>query len=72
MYPLSRNPDPDAITMANLSTLTGLLDQIAAGTSRVAPDLPVALTEYGFETNPPDPFSGISSTTRRSGTSSAT
>ena len=57
--PLARNPDPNAITMANLGTLTGLLDQVAAQTSRIAPGMNVALTEFGFETNPPDPFSGV-------------
>jgi hypothetical protein len=60
VYPLTRNPNPDAITMANLDTLTGLLDQVAARTGHLKPGLPVALTEFGFETNPPDRFSGIS------------
>jgi hypothetical protein len=60
VYPLTRNASPNAVTMADLGTLTGLLDQVAAKTGYLAPSLPVALTEFGFETNPPDPFSGIS------------
>lgn len=51
--------DPSAITMYNLSSLTTFLDKVAANTGRVANELPLALTEFGYETNPPDPFAGI-------------
>ena len=50
----------DAITMANLDTLTGLLDAIANKTGRVAAEMPIALTEFGYETQPPDPYNGVS------------
>ena len=62
--PLSDNQaitdDKSAITMFNVATLTGFLDKVAQNTGRVAAALPVALTELGWETNPPDPFAGIS------------
>jgi len=58
--PLTPDKSPDALTMANLGSLTGLLDLVAAKTGYVKPALPVALTEFGFETNPPDPFNGVS------------
>ncbi|MCW2989843.1 MAG: hypothetical protein JWM73_437 [Solirubrobacterales bacterium] len=58
--PLVRDPSGKAITMANLDTLTGLLDRIAAKTSRIQANLPIALTEFGYETHPPDPYNGVS------------
>lgn len=58
--PLVSDDSPEAITMANLGTLTGMLDQIAAKTSRIQSGLPLALTEFGYETRPPDPYSGVS------------
>jgi hypothetical protein len=58
--PLTRDPSAKAITMANLETLTGLLDRIANRTGRIQADIPLALTEFGYETNPPDPFNGVS------------
>jgi hypothetical protein len=45
--------------MANISELGTLLDELAAKTNAVRSDLQLFMTEYGFETNPPDPFSGI-------------
>ncbi len=60
LAPTTPDPSPNSITLANLSTLTGLLDRIAARTGYLKSGLPVALTEFGYETNPPDPFSGIS------------
>ncbi|MEA2194999.1 MAG: hypothetical protein QOG42_1433 [Solirubrobacteraceae bacterium] len=57
--PTQRDPNPDALTMANISELGDLLDQMAASTGKVVSGLPLFMTEYGFETNPPDPFSGI-------------
>jgi hypothetical protein len=58
--PLQADGSPDAITMANLGTLTGLLDQIAQKTARIQPGIPIALTEFGYETRPPDPYNGVS------------
>ena len=58
--PTVRDPNPDALTMANIGELGTLLDDIAAKTQDVPSGLPLYMTEYGFETNPPDPFSGIS------------
>jgi hypothetical protein len=60
--PLVKDPSDDAITMANLDTLTKLLDNIAAKTDRIAQGLPIALTEFGYETKPPDPYHGVSLT----------
>jgi hypothetical protein len=58
--PLQRDPNPDSLTMANIGELGTTLDEMAAQTGKVAPGLPLYMTEYGFETNPPDPFSGVS------------
>ncbi len=45
--------------MANISNLGTLLDDLSAKTSGAIPaGLPLFMTEFGFETNPPDPFSG--------------
>jgi hypothetical protein len=57
--PTQRDPNPDAITVANIGELPALLDQLAASTHHVAAGLSVLSTENGYETNPPDPFSGI-------------
>src|SRR3954463_4805112 len=45
--------------MFNLQALTGYLDKVAQNTGRIAANLPLALTELGYETNPPDRFAGI-------------
>ena len=57
--PTQRDPHPDAVTMANISELGALLDEMSAKTNGIAPGLSLFMTEYGFETNPPDPFSGV-------------
>jgi hypothetical protein len=58
--PTVADPNPDALTMANISTLGTLLDGLSAQTSGAIPvGLPLFMTEFGFETNPPDPFSGV-------------
>lgn len=63
-HPYTKNLPPtvkdrsrDAITMANINDLPTLLDRYAK-TKRIPSGLPIALTEFGYETNPPDPFSG--------------
>jgi hypothetical protein len=57
--PLQRDRHPDAVTMANIGDLGTLLDSLARRTRNAPSGLPIYATEYGFETNPPDPFSGV-------------
>jgi hypothetical protein len=57
--PLVRDANPDSITMANIDDLGTTLDDIASKTNNVKAGLPLFMTEFGFETNPPDPISGI-------------
>ncbi|MEA2154152.1 MAG: hypothetical protein QOE11_292 [Solirubrobacteraceae bacterium] len=57
--PTVRDPNPDSVTMANIDDLGTTLDDIASKTNDVPSGLPLFMTEFGFETNPPDPFSGI-------------
>jgi hypothetical protein len=58
--PLKKDKSRDAITIANLSTLPKLLDRIAAKTKLIPSGLGIVLTEFGWETNPPDKLNGIS------------
>jgi hypothetical protein len=60
LSPTRRSGNRNAITMANLGDLTGLLDAVAKKTGSIAPGLPVLLSEFGYETNPPDPYAGVS------------
>ncbi len=58
--PTVRNGHPDAYTMANISELGTLLDNLSAKTGGDIPSgLPLLMTEFGFESNPPDPHSGV-------------
>ncbi|HTN22533.1 MAG TPA: cellulase family glycosylhydrolase [Solirubrobacteraceae bacterium] len=57
--PLVPDANPDALTMANITDLGTTLDDLAAKTNDLPSGLPLFMTEFGFETNPPDPFSGI-------------
>lgn len=58
--PTVRDPNPDAITMANASELGTLLDTLSSQTGGAIPaNLPLFMTEFGFETNPPDQYSGV-------------
>jgi hypothetical protein len=52
--------DPNFVPLSELSRLEQGLDRIFAlyGIHRQLP--PLYLTEYGYETNPPDPFRGVS------------
>ena len=45
--------------MANIAELPAMLDAIAASTARVKPGMNILNSEFGFETNPPDPYSGV-------------
>lgn len=51
--------DPEYLPLSELPRLEHALDRIFA-TYGVTRKLPVYLTEYGYETNPPDPFRGVS------------
>lgn len=58
--PTKRDRSPDSLTVANLKALPTLLDRIATRTGLIPQGLPILLTEFGYETNPPDTFNGIS------------
>jgi len=60
LSPRKRDKGRDAMTMANIGSLPRALDKIATRTGLLPQDMPVFLTEYGYETSPPDPFSGVS------------
>lgn len=52
--------NPDDLTIANIGSLGGLLDQLSAQSGgKIPAGLPVLLTEFGYESNPPDPRNGI-------------
>ena len=57
--PVTKDSHPDSITLANLSSLGRVLDSLASKTGNIRRGMPLWLTEFGFETNPPDPFSGV-------------
>lgn len=54
--PVQRNPDPEAITLANFGELGTQLDDLAAKTGHIVSGMPLISTEFGYETNPPDPY----------------
>jgi hypothetical protein len=58
--PTKRDRSRLSITMANIGELGTLLDRIKVKRAGLAAANLIALTEFGYETNPPDPFSGIS------------
>ncbi len=60
--PTKRHRAADALTMANIGELGTLLDSLAAKTGYLPSGLPLYMTEFGFETNPPDRYSGVSPT----------
>jgi hypothetical protein len=60
LAPTKRDPNRDAITMANIGDLSALLDSVSAKSGAGPKTNLVAMTEFGYETDPPDPFSGIS------------
>jgi hypothetical protein len=60
LAPNQRDVSPESVTMANIGELAGLLDELSAKTRHIRQGLTVWSTEFGYETNPPDPFSGIS------------
>jgi hypothetical protein len=60
LRPTQRFKGRDSISIANISALPALLDRIARRTRLINPGLPIYLTEFGYETNPPDVLHGIS------------
>ncbi len=61
LAPTRRGSHPNSITMANVDELGTLLDNLSARTGGAIPrGLPLFMTEFGYETAPPDPFSGVS------------
>jgi hypothetical protein len=57
----SRKPRHDGeLTMANIAGLGTLLDRLAARTKDLPAGLPLFLTEFGYESSPPDPHNGVS------------
>jgi len=57
--PTLRDRSGNSINMANIGDLPSLLDAVADRTGLIPKDLPVALTEAGWETMPPDPTRGV-------------
>ena len=51
--------DPDFVTIANLGRLTAALQRIFKAYSVNRPPLPLYLTEFGYQSNPPSPL-GVS------------
>jgi len=52
--PLTRDSGPDDITYRSLNKLPTLLKKISQRSKRVKSNMPVYLTEYGIQTNPPN------------------
>ena len=70
--PTKRQPKRDMIDISNLGELTRTLDRIAARTGLLPPETPVFLTEFGYQSLPPDPFRGVRCLCRRSTSTRAT
>jgi hypothetical protein len=52
---------PEELTMANLSTWGPLLDKLSSQSGgKIPKGLPITVTEFGYETKPPDVRNGIS------------
>jgi hypothetical protein len=61
LAPTARDKSRDSITMANVAELSALLNQVGATTGSLpATNNATMMTEFGYETNPPDRFSGVS------------
>ncbi len=58
--PTKRDGNRDSITMANIGELPAILQRMHVRRDPTAAQNLTALTEFGYETNPPDPFSGVS------------
>jgi hypothetical protein len=63
LAPNKRSPNHDDAQMADLSRLTGALDKITRKGGfkvRGAKRFPLYLTEWAYQTNPPDKYAGVS------------
>jgi hypothetical protein len=61
--PSQRNPQHDEAAIADLGRLETVIDRVSAhgGLRCTCPGLvPIHLTEFGYQTNPPDPYQGVS------------
>lgn len=60
LAPTAPPSNPDDLTIANLSTWGPLLDRLSQQSGGAIPSgLPIYITEFGYESNPPDPLNGI-------------
>jgi hypothetical protein len=59
LAPDTKQEDPDYVTLSSLGRLTRVLDK-AFRVYGVSRRLPLYLTEYGYQTDPPDAISGVS------------
>ncbi len=51
---------PDEVTMGNIGSLGPILDTISVQSGgKIPAGMPIFLTEFGYESNPPDPRNGI-------------
>lgn len=57
--PDASSPNPDDIMLGDLDRLSTLLERLYSA-GRITTRLPVFVTEYGYETNPPDVIRGVS------------
>jgi hypothetical protein len=57
--PGAPDPDPDSVRMGDILRLTGLMHDLRAA-GRTARELPVYITEFGYQTDPPDPTQHVS------------
>ena len=56
--PDDRSVNPDDVTIGDLDRLSRLLDRLYR-LGRITTRLPIYITEYGYETNPPDVVRGV-------------
>ncbi|MGH2742446.1 MAG: hypothetical protein ACRDN8_08175, partial [Thermoleophilaceae bacterium] len=59
MKPTWRHPIRDNVPIANLGRLTRTLDLAAFRWGSQARPMPIWITEYGYQTRPPDPLVGV-------------
>jgi hypothetical protein len=58
--PTTTQPPEGGLTMANISELGTLLDDLSDKTGgKIPKGLPLWMTEFGFESDPPDPLNGV-------------
>jgi hypothetical protein len=58
--PTKAPTSPDELTMANIGLLGKLLDTLSVQSGgKIAANMPIVLSEMGYESNPPDPRNGI-------------